>query len=110
MIRQPQDIGKLIGGAVGALAIGTVTLMAVQNDRHERALLASGGCKAVTEALYTPPPSAHTSCSGDAESRRCNTWYSQPDPYFRTLWRCTDPDRGGKRVEFWRRSTDEAAP
>ena len=110
MIRQPQDVGKLIGGAVAALVIGTVTLMAVQNDRHERALLSSGACKAVTEALYTPPPSAHTSCYGDSESRRCNTWYSQPDPYFRTLWRCADPDKGGKLVEFWRRSTDEAAP
>lgn len=108
MIRRPQD--QVIGGAVVAMAIGFVSLMAIQSDRQERALLASGQCLAVTEALYTPPPSAHTSCYGDAESRRCNTWYSQPDSYFRTLWRCTDASRGGKLVEFWRRSTDEARP
>ena len=108
MIGRPQD--RMIGGAACVMVIGIVSLMVLQNDHHERALLASGDCKAVTGALYTPPPSAHTSCFGDAESRSCNTWYSQPDPYFRTLWRCTDPDRGGKLVEFWRRSTDEAAP
>lgn len=100
---------RMIGWGACAMFIG-MSLMVIQKYRHESALLASGDCKAVTEALYTPPPTAHTSCYGDADSRRCNTWYSQPDPYFRTLWRCTDPDQGGKLVEFWRRSTDEAAP
>lgn len=101
------DTLKLIGGAVGLTAIVGFGAAAVIEDRHERALLAGGHCRKVMEALYTPPPSAHTSCYGTNGGPPCSTWYSQPDPYPRSLWRCADPDAGGKGVEFWRRTAEE---
>lgn len=99
------DLGKLVGGAVAALiAVGTL-MLAIRQDRYERALLAGGDCTLVLETLYTPPPVAHTTCVGE-QSRSCTTWYSQPDPYLRSLWRCPDPERAGAQVEFWRRSAE----
>jgi hypothetical protein len=97
---------KQIGAAIGlTITVGTIGY-AIMQDRHERALLASGKCQAVAESLYTPAPTAHTSCYGPTESRRCSTYFTQPDPYFRTLWRCADPETSGALVEFWRRSTE----
>lgn len=90
---------------VGILIVGTLVAAWTQ-DRRQRALLASGRCIQLVEALYTPPPRAHTSCYGDGTSQSCSTWYSQPDPYLRTLWRCPDPDRDGRQVEFWRRTAE----
>lgn len=105
-----KDRTKSIGAAIGlTITVGTIG-DAIMQDRHERALLASGKCQAVAESLYTPPPSAHTSCCGDADSRSCSTYYTQPDPYLRTLWRCPDSDKGGALVEFWRRSTERPTP
>lgn len=93
---------------MGGLALVTIAgvWLAWAQDQRQRNLLDSGTCTAVIEALYTPPPRAHSSCSGDSGSQSCTTWYSQPDPYLRTLWRCPDPDRDGARVEFWRRSSE----
>jgi hypothetical protein len=108
MIRDQRDMLKLAGGAVGAAIIAVGLAQAVKQNRHELDLLVGGKCHALTEALYTPLPRAHSSCRGDADHRYCSTYYTQSDPYLRTLYRCTDPDRGGKQVEFWRRSTDEA--
>lgn len=100
---------KLVLGGVGGLVfVGAVT-SAVIVDRHERDLIASGHCQKVLEALYTPPPSAHTSCYGAGNGPPCSTWYSQPDPYLRSLWHCTDPERDGRGLEFWRRTAEERA-
>lgn len=100
---------KLLGGAVGATILVGVSAMAVLQNRHERELIAGGHCEKVLEALYTPPPSAHTSCSGEDSSQYCSTRYSQGDPYMRSLWRCADPSREGRGVEFWRRTSEEFA-
>ena len=98
---------KLLGGAVGAIVLVGVSVMAIQENRHERELIAGGHCQKVMEALYTPPPRAHTSCSGEGSTRYCSTWYSQGDPYMRSLWRCADPSRDGRGVEFWRATSEE---
>lgn len=98
---------KLLGGAVGASVLVGISAMAVLQDRHERELIAGGHCQKVMEALYSPPPSAHTSCSGEGSSRYCSTSYSQGDSYMRSLWRCTDPSREGRGVEFWRATAEE---
>lgn len=108
--RKPKDVAAGAGAAAVAVLVGGMVLVAVEADRAQKALLASGQCRAVTEALYTPPPTAHQSCYGGTDYAQCSTYYTQSDPYFRTLWRCTDASRGGKLVEFWRRSTDEARP
>ena len=103
-----RDFSKPIAATVGAaLTIGTIGL-AISADRHERDLILSGHCRAVTEVLYTPPPTARTSCYGE-NPPTCSTYFYQADPYFRTLWRCKDPERDGKPVEFWRRSRDDEA-
>lgn len=95
-------------GGIGALVVTVVGLtLAYINDRRQRELLARGDCAKVTEALYTPPPVARTSCSGQDGSHSCTTWYQQADPYMRSLWRCTDPAEGGKASEFWRRTAEE---
>lgn len=98
---------KLLGGAVGVTVLAGVSVMAFLDNRHEMELIAGGHCQKVMEALYTPPPRAHTSCSGEGSSQYCSTWYSQADPYMRSLWRCTDPSREGRGVEFWRRTSEE---
>lgn len=100
---------KLLGGALAVTVAIGVGALAITKDRYERALLAAGGCTAVMETLYSPPRQAHSSCSGDTGSQTCTTWYSSPDPYLRTLWRCPDPARDGARVEFWRRSAERGA-
>ncbi len=104
--RRTPDGGK----TAAALAAGIVVISvaaAVMRDRHERALLDGGNCTKVTEALYTPPPSAHTHCSGEGAAQSCHTSYTQADPYMRSLWRCTDPERDNRTVEFWRRTAEE---
>lgn len=106
----PKDTPQLVGGAVAVSAIVGVIAVAVSLDRHERALIASGHCRALTEQLYTPPPMVQTQCSGSGQSLSCFTYTIPMAPYFRTLWRCVDPDKGGAQTEFWRRSTDEATP
>lgn len=97
---------KLIGGAVGLVAILGIGAAAVMQDGHERALLAGGHCQKLMEALYTPPPSANTTCSG-SNPPLCTTSVYQADSYLRSLWRCTDPEADGRSVEFWRRTTEE---
>jgi len=99
-------ISNVVAIALVIILVCVVFAVGIKLDRHQRQLIASGNCHAVAEALYTPPPSAHTSCYGDAATRHCSTYYNQPDPYLRTLYRCADPDKGGKLTEFWRRSTD----
>lgn len=106
MTRTDQVLRGAVVSSLGLVIMVVVGGIAYLRDRYERALLAGGGCTAVIEALYTPPPRAHSSCSGDSGSQSCTTWYSQPDPYLRTLWRCPDPDHAGARVEFWRRSAE----
>ena len=108
MILQRDNLKALMVGGCSATVIAASIGYAIMQDHHQRALLASGKCQAVAESLYTPAPSAHTSCWGSAEHRQCSTYYTQPDPYFRTMWRCADPEQGGELVEFWRRSTDRA--
>lgn len=98
---------KLAGGAVGAGLIVAAVIGGVVNDQKQRTLVASGVCTKLTEAIYTPPPSAHSSCHGEGPSQSCSTYYTQSDPYLRSLWRCPkDGDQGGV-VEFWRRTTEE---
>lgn len=102
-----------MGGPNHDLALATVVsvvvmmplgIWAFQQDRHERALVADGHCVKITEALYTPPPSAHSSCYGDGAHRSCTTRYYQADPYMRSLWRCQDDN---DTREFWRRTSEE---
>lgn len=101
-------LAKGIGtGFVGALGL-MLLFWAVEQDRHEQQLVADGYCSKITETLYTPPPRASTHCYGPDGSRWCSTSYSQPDPYMRSLWRCRDPEKQGQRVEFWRRTSEEA--
>lgn len=95
-------IGLLLLLGVGGVILYGAMLM----DRRQRELVAGGHYQKQLEALYTPPPTAHTSCSGDDSSRHCTTWYSQPAPYMRSLWRCTDPS-DAEQVEFWRPSVEE---
>lgn len=101
------DDALRLTGALSAIAI-FVGLMAfaMTVDREERALIKGGHCTKVMEALYTPPPSAHTSCHGNGASQHCSTRYSQRDPYLRSLWRCVDPE-DGRAHEFWRRTSEE---
>ena len=100
--------------ATGIMATGGLVLtagvvgLAITIDRHERDLIKGGHCRAVTEVLYTPPPTATTSCYG-SNPPICSTHFIQADPYFRTLWRCHDPEREGREMEFWRRSRDDEA-
>lgn len=101
------EVTKLAGGAAGLVALVGLGTMLVMADRHERALVAGGHCTKITEALYTPPPSARSSCYGEGASQTCTTRYYQADPYMRSLWRCTDPEDGGRASEFWRRTTEE---
>lgn len=98
---------KLIMGGIGSLMIVGAVTSAIITDRHERDLIKAGHCQKVLEALYTPPPTAHTSCYGEGSGPPCSTRYSQPDPYLRSLWHCTDPEGDGRRVEFWRRTAEE---
>ena len=98
--RSPSAIGALVGLCLCVM----LGMWAIQQDRHERALVAGGHCVKITEALYTPPPSAHSSCYGDGAYRSCSTRYSQADPYMRSLWRCQDDD---DTREFWRRTSEE---
>jgi hypothetical protein len=98
---------KLLSGAVGATVIVGIGAMAIIEDQRERELIAGGHCQKVMEALYTPPPRAQSSCSGDGSSQNCSTWYSQSDSYMRSLWRCADPSREGQGVEFWRPTAEE---
>jgi hypothetical protein len=81
-------------------------LSAIQQNRHERELIAGGQCQKVMEALYTPPLHATTSCSS-TNPPICSTSVYQADPYMRSLWRCTDPSRDGQGVEFWRATAEE---
>ncbi len=104
-MRMSQEaMGHAAAGAVGLLVLVGLMMLGFQRDKRERELLASGTCTLLMEALYTPPPVAHTSCG--AEGRNCTTSFSQADPYMRSLWRCPDPERAGAEVEFWRRSAE----
>lgn len=105
--RSDDDSARAIGTLLGFCLIIVLLVWAVRHDRHERALVAGGHCLKITEALYTPPPSARRSCFGNEASQTCTTRYHQPDPYMRSLWRCADPDNGNKPTEFWRRSAEE---
>ena len=98
------DAAKALGTLAGFCLIIVLLVWAVRQDRHERAMIASGHCLKITEALYTPPPSAHSSCYGDGAHRSCTTRYYQADPYMRSLWRCQDKD---DTREFWRRTSEE---
>lgn len=95
----------ITGGAVAVLTIGTVTV-GLWLDRSQRALIDGGHCQQVMEVLYTPPPVATTQCYGEGSGPPCSTFYSQADPYLRTLWRCANPNPGGDDIEFWRRSAE----
>lgn len=105
-----EGLGKLVGGAAAVLIAGGSIALATWQDRFERDLLATGDCRAVMEVLCTPPRRAHSSCSGDTGSQTCTSWYSSPDPYLRTLWRCPDSKIDGGSVDFWRRSAERLAP
>lgn len=105
--RSGHDTDKAIGTLAGLCGLIAILVWAVQQDRHERALVKGGHCVKITEALYTPPPSSRRSCFGDGASQTCTTRYHQSDPYMRSLWRCADPDNGNKPTEFWRRSIEE---
>lgn len=98
---------RAVGTLVGFCLMIVLLVCAVRQDRHERALVAGGHCLKVTETLYTPPPSAHRSCFGDGASQTCTTRYRQPNPYMRSLWRCSDPEDDGETKEFWRRTSEE---
>jgi len=104
--RDTDGIATVVAAALVIILVCAAFAVAVRLDNRQLRLITSGKCHAIAEALYTPPPSAHSNCYGDAATRHCTTFYSQPDPYLRTLYRCSDPDKGGKRTEFWRRSTD----
>lgn len=107
MVGRPGDLASIFGGAVVATLCVVLMVWLFQLDRHERALVAGGHCSKITETLYTPPPTGRTSCHGDGARQYCTTRYDQPDPYMRSLWRCMDPERDGRRVEFWRRTAEE---
>lgn len=94
-----------IGAAAATFIFVGVFCMALREHGRRDAMVKSGLCKAVTEQLYTPPPSSHTSCYGDEKYRHCNTYFTQSDPYLRTLWRCPEPDTLGESTEFWRRTS-----
>lgn len=96
-----------VGIGLAIVLIAAAAVATVVQDRRERALLDGGYCTKVTEVLYTPPPSAHTHCYGDGPAQSCHTSYTQADPYMRSLWRCSDPERDGRTVEFWRRTAEE---
>lgn len=98
---------KLLGGAVGVTAILGIGAMTVLQNQHERELIAGGHCQKVLEALYTPPPTITTTCSPVGSSQICNSSYYQSPPYMRSLWRCADPGREGKGIEFWRSTAEE---
>lgn len=99
------DALKAFGGLCGIVALLGIGALAVSIDREERALILGGHCTKIMEALYTPPPRAHRTCHGD-QGQYCSTWFSQPDPYLRSLWRCIDPE-DGRAHEFWRRTSEE---
>lgn len=85
--------------------VAIVVAATIIQNRKQVQLISNGFCKVVTEALYTPPPVAHSTCTGGINTtQHCQTYYTQSDPYMRTLWRCADPKRGDKVSEFWRRS------
>ena len=98
------DAARALGALLGFCLLIVLLIFAWRHDRHERALVAGGHCLKITEALYTPPPSAHSSCYGDGAHRSCTTRYYQADPYMRSLWRCQDDD---DTREFWRRTSEE---
>lgn len=104
--RRTTPDSKILGSALGAVILLVWLVLWYVQDRYERRLLAAGQCDKIMEALYTPPPRATTWCSDDGTS--CRTHYYQADPYMRSLWRCVDPGRDGARVEFWRRTSEEA--
>lgn len=105
--RLPVSAGPIGGVLAGVLTIAIVVASIVQ-DRRERALLATGLCDKITEALYTPPPSYHTDCYGSGASQSCYTYVTQHQPYMRSLWRCADPEQEGHVEEFWRRTAEES--
>ena len=102
--RSDDDAARAFGALLGFCLIMALLVWVVRQDHHERALVAGGHCLKITEALYTPPPSAHSSCYGDGAYRSCTTRYYQADPYMRSLWRCQDDN---DTREFWRRTSEE---
>lgn len=98
---------KLAGGAIGAGLIVAAVVGGVVSDQNQRALVASGICTKVTEAIYTPPPTAHSSCWREGAHQSCSTYHTQSAPYLRSLWRCPKEGDQGGVVEFWRRTTEE---
>lgn len=107
MMPWPHDPAATVGKAAAAVIAIAAVVWGLLQDRHERALVAGGHCTKITEALYSPPPSARSSCYGEGASQTCTTHYYQADPYMRSLWRCADPEGGGRVREFWRRTTEE---
>ena len=98
---------KVLAGAVGACVMLGLTTAVVMQDRHERALVASGQCEKLREELFAPAPVAHSSCHGDPSFQSCTTYFTQADPYLRSLWRCKDPEARSGVAEFWRRTAEE---
>lgn len=101
-----RDFTALAPAGAFALIVGGIGTIAVMENRHERELIDGGHCQKVMEALYTPPPTATTSCSG-GNPPSCFTIFWQEDPYVRSLWRCADPSREGQVEEFWRATSEE---
>lgn len=102
---QEYRLAKLISGGAAVLMATGIAVVAAMQDRHQRGLITGGHCERVMEALYTPPPIATTYCYGEGSGPPCSTFYSQPDPYLRTLWRCK-AEGGRAPEEFWRRSAE----
>lgn len=100
---------KLLMGAFSLTAIVGFVGFDIVQERQQRALIADGHCTKVMEALYSPPPRAHSSCYGDGASRYCSTYYTQADPYMRSLWRCRSPEADARPKEFWRATAEEFA-
>lgn len=108
-ISPSRDLASVIGGGIAFAVMIMLVVLSIRQDRHERALIAAGVCETVTEALYVPPPVAHSSCHGEGAASYCTTYYTQSDPYLRTLWHCRDQDDAGRVSEFWRSSSEGVA-
>lgn len=100
-------LAKMMAGTLIVSLTGGIAVFAVLQSRHQLELIRGGHCRKIMEALYTPPPQAHSSCYGEGATRYCSTYYTQADPYMRSLWRCTDPERHDHPTEFWRRTAEE---
>lgn len=100
-------LAKALAGTLIVALTGGIAVFAVMQSRHQLELIRGGHCRKIMEALYTPPPQAHSSCYGEGATRHCSTYYTQADPFMRSLWRCVDPDRPDLPTEFWRQTAEE---